>query len=177
MKNPVNDCCIIDSGRYEDHRGFFRSMFKSQNANFENVWDKRQILQVNMSHTLKKGAIRGLHMQDSTAAEAKLVTCIQGRVFDVAVDLRPFSSTFGKWFGIELNAENNLSIFIPEGCAHGFQTLEYNCKLHYLHSARWVKSADTGLIWNDDKVNVEWPLDPTDISIRDKTLPTLRHYE
>ena len=177
MTIPIKDCCVIDSGRHRDLRGYFRTIFKIQNPKFGAVWGKRDILQVNMTDTLNKGSIRGMHMQDSTAPEAKLVTCISGRVFDVVVDVRANSETFGKWFGIELTSENNLSLFVPEGCAHGFQTLENHCRLLYLHSARWVKSAETGLIWNDSNVNIQWPLAPTDISSRDQTLQSLEHYE
>lgn len=128
----------------------------------------KPIAQINQTLTRFKGAIRGLHFQRPPYAEVKLVTCIKGEVFDVAVDIRFGSPTFLQWHGEVLSAENNKSMLIPEGFAHGFQTLTDNCEMLYLHTAPYMQESEGGFHPNDPLIAIEWPLLVTDMSGRDK---------
>ena len=156
-----------------DERGSFFNIFRIQEKEFKEVWRDRSIAQVNLSRTYNVGAIRGLHLQSSPHEEAKIIRCIKGRVWDVAVDLRLDSETYRRWFAVELNAESCNSLLIPEGCAHGFQVLDPCSELLYLHSGRWEKESEIGIRWDDNELSINWPLPPTDISVRDRELPYL----
>lgn len=131
------------------------------------------VAQVNLSVTRHAGTVRGLHYQHPPHAEAKLVSCIRGRVFDVAVDLRAGSSTFGAWHAAELSAENCIALLIPPGCAHGFQALSDDATLVYCHSAPWVAAAEAGISVHDPSLAIAWPLPVTGLSRRDAALPAL----
>ena len=135
-ETPIAGAFVITSAPRGDHRGWFMRIF-DQNAFITNslcgVW-----VQMNHSMTVKTGSIRGMHFQNAPAAEVKLVRCVAGRVFDVLVDLRPDSPTRWQWFGTELSAQNQQMLYIPEGCAHGFQTLEPDCELVYCHSTAYA---------------------------------------
>ncbi len=147
-------------------------------SEFEEAGLDKVIRQINRTVTREKGTIRGLHFQKPPAMEAKVVSCLQGCVFDVAVDLRDGSTTFGKWFGIELSRDNGLSLLIPEGFAHGFQTLEENCEMLYLHTADYTPAAEGGINALDPEIGIAWPLAVSVMSERDKGLPALdRHLE
>ncbi len=159
--------------RVEDQRGSFINIFRKNNDSFKKIWGNREICQINLSKTLKKGCIRGLHLQKSPFEEAKLIHCIQGKIWDVAVDLRKDSRTFLKFFSIELSPQENNSIIIPEGCAHGFQALENNSKLIYIHSNNWIKDAEIGYRWNDPTIKIPWPLKASLISDKDQKLPLI----
>jgi dTDP-4-dehydrorhamnose 3,5-epimerase len=119
------------------------------------------------------GAIRGLHYQAAPYSEAKLVRCLRGRVWDVAVDLRPNSPTYGQWHGVELSPEQANALLVPEGCAHGFQVVQEQSELLYLHSGTWVPEAETGVRWDDPRLKISWPLPVADLSDRDQALPFL----
>lgn len=134
-------------------------------------WGDRGIAQVNLSRSEAMGTIRGLHLQAPPHSEAKLVRCLKGRVWDVAVDLRRDSPTYGQWQAIELSPDQGNALLIPEGCAHGFQVLEPSSELLYLHSGEWVPEAETGVCWNDPQLAITWPLPMTQISDRDQRLP------
>lgn len=127
----------------------------------------RHIKQINHSRTRTVGAVRGLHFQYPPHAEMKLVRCIKGRVWDVAVDLRAGSATFLRWHAEELAPENARMLVIPEGCAHGFQVLERDSELLYLHTARYVPQVEGGLSCQDPRLGIAWPLPVTDLSRRD----------
>ena len=114
-----------------------------------------------------------MHLQAPPHSEAKLVRCLKGRMWDVAVDLRHKSATFGQWQAVELSAELSNALLIPEGCAHGFQVLEPGSELLYLHSGAWVPEAETGLRWDDPQLAITWPLAATELSVRDRSLPLL----
>ena len=113
------------------------------------------------------GTIRGLHLQGPPHSEAKLVRCLKGKVWDVAVDLRRDSATNGHWQAVELTPERCNALFIPEGCAHGFQVLQPGSELLYLHSGAWVPEMETGVRWDDPQLAIAWPLSPSEISDRD----------
>jgi len=158
---------------FRDQRGSFLNVYRSQEHAFTCAWGKRTIAQVNISRTEAVGTVRGLHLQAEPQSEAKLVSCIRGRVWDVGVDLRPGSSTHGQWHSIELSPTAANSLLIPEGCAHGFQVLEPGSELLYLHSGCWVPDAETGIRFNDLTLAVAWPLPPVGLSDRDLNLPML----
>lgn len=128
-------------------------------------------VQANMGFSLRKGTVRGLHYQNATAPEAKLVRCTRGAIFDVAVDLRPGSMTYGKWYGIELSADNGRMLFLPELCAHGYQTLEDNTEMHYMASAYYTPGAVRGARYDDPAYAIDWPMPATAISDQDRSWP------
>ena len=130
-------------------------------------------MQINHSLTRKKGAIRGLHFQYPPKAEIKVVKCLSGSVFDVIVDLRRNSSSFLQWHGEVLSSENEKMMYVPEGFAHGFQTLEEDTELLYLHTEFYSPEHEGGVLYNEPMINVSWPLDVTDISTKDNNYPLL----
>ena len=130
-------------------------------------------MQINHTFTRGKGVVRGMHFQLQPYQEIKLVSCLRGKVFDVAVDLRKNSPTFLQWHGEVLSARKQQSFLIPEGLAHGFQALTYNCELLYFHTAPFQSSADAGVNATDPRLGILWPLDITQISSRDKARPYL----
>jgi dTDP-4-dehydrorhamnose 3,5-epimerase len=158
---------------FADHRGAFLNAFRAQEPSFAQAWGNRTIAQVNLSRTEVVGTVRGLHVQAPPHSEAKLVRCLRGRVWDVAVDLRPGSANFGRWHAVELSPGSSNALLIPEGCAHGFQVLEDSSELLYLHSGAWVPEAETGVRFSDPKLAIPWPLPPTGLSKRDLALPLL----
>ena len=128
-------------------------------------------VQANLGFSIKKGTIRGMHFQNEPALEAKLVRCTRGRMFDVALDLRPNSETYGKWYATELSADNGKLLLVPEMFAHGYQTLEDDTEMHYMTSAFYAPSAATGVRFDDPFFDIKWPMDPTVISEQDRNWP------
>ena len=163
----------LHSQPFHDHRGAFLNAFRLQDPVFQEVWGDRPIAQVNLSRTETVGTVRGLHLQAVPHAEAKLVRALHGRVWDVAVDLRESSSTFGCWHAVELSPEQGNALLIPEGCAHGFQVLEASSELLYLHSGAWIPDADGGSRWDDATLSIDWPKPVAALSERDQLLPRL----
>jgi len=162
---------IIDPDPREDARGrFFRAWcareFAEHGIDFSPV-------QANMGFRIQKGTVRGLHYQIVPALEAKLVRCTRGSMFDVVVDLRPGSPTFGNWYGTELSAENGRMLFVPELCAHGYQTLEENTEMYYLTSAYYEPSAARGARFDDAVFSIKWPLPPASVSEQDLNWPPM----
>lgn len=131
------------------------------------------VLQINHSCTNRAGTVRGLHYQRPPNAEGKIVTCLRGRVWDVAVDLRSGSSTFLQWCAQELSPDNLTSVLIPPGCAHGFQALTADVELLYVHSSVYAPEAEGGLRATDPQLNIPWPLPPAELSLRDREHPLL----
>lgn len=162
---------ILESTVFSDERGSFSRLFCA--TELQEILSERSIVQINLSCTRNVGAVRGLHYQRFPYAEMKIVRCIQGRVFDVAVDLRRESPTFLQWTACELTPESNRSFVIPEGCAHGFQVLEADSRLLYLHTEFYAPEAEGAVCFDDPQVGVAWPLGPTDISVRDLSHPYL----
>jgi dTDP-4-dehydrorhamnose 3,5-epimerase len=168
---PIPGLLEITSTAFLDARGSFLSAYRRED--FAPWWGERPVDQVNVSRTERVGAIRGLHGQHGASAEAKLVRCLRGRVFDVAVDLRTDSPAFGQWQGIELSPGSSNAWLIPEGCLHGFQVLEPGSELLYVHSAPYRPADQLGVVWNDPDLGIRWPLPPVDLSLRDRQLPQL----
>lgn len=159
----------VSRTQIKDGRGCFSRWYCANE--FSAVGVTKPIVQINHSHSNRAGTIRGLHFQRHPFQEIKIVSCLSGRVFDVAVDLRKNSDTFLQWFGIELSAENDESLVIPEGFAHGFQTLEPDTMLVYYVTAVYTATAEDGLHPFDAAIGVTWPLPLTDISDRDMQRP------
>ncbi|MDC0601548.1 dTDP-4-dehydrorhamnose 3,5-epimerase [Aliiglaciecola sp.] len=160
---------VAHSNRISDHRGEFSRLYCRQALLEKNIKDS--LVQINHSNTKKRGAIRGLHFQVPPKLEMKMVRCIQGEVFDVAVDLRVNSPTYLKWHGEKLSAETNNMMIIPEGFAHGFQSLTENVRMLYLHTEYYSAEYEQGLRFDEPAINIQWPLPPSDISERDLTHP------
>lgn len=158
---------------YTDDRGVFLNAFRAQDDAFVKTWGQNPISQVNLSRSEAVGTVRGLHLQAPPHGETKLVRCLRGRVWDVAVDLRSGSGSYGCWHAVELSPSAANALLIPHGCAHGFQVLEPSSELLYLHSGRWVPEAETGVRFNDPILAIAWPLLPTGLSDRDLRLPLL----
>lgn len=153
---PIPGVCVVDLERREDPRGWFaRSWCVDEFASRGLVF---QPVQANLSFNETRGTLRGMHYQAAPHAESKLVRCSRGCFWDVALDLRPESPAYKTWFGIELSALNGRGLFIPEGCAHGFQTLEDDTEVSYLMGAKYQPDAARGLRWNDPAFGIQWPL-------------------
>jgi dTDP-4-dehydrorhamnose 3,5-epimerase len=154
-----------------DARGFFARLFCAEEFAAHGLatgW-----VQCNTSFTAGQGTLRGLHFQRPPMAETKLLRCIRGAIFDVIVDLRAGSPTFGRWHGERLDDQNRSMICVPEGFAHGFQTLTPDVEMLYFHSASYSAVHEGGLRWDDARVAVDWPLGVTEVSARDASFPTL----
>ena len=163
---------IIQRKPIEDARGFLSRFFCAEE--FNELGLVKPISQINHTLTRFKGAVRGMHYQKPPHAEIKLVGCLKGEVFDVAVDLRKNSPTFLHWHGEVLSESNQRSLLIPEGFAHGFQALTVNCELIYLHTEPYMKDAEAALNVRDSKLNITWPLKITEISERDGSHPMIK---
>jgi dTDP-4-dehydrorhamnose 3,5-epimerase len=170
-QTPVPDLKVVETELHNDERGFFTRLFCRDELS--EVVGGRQIVQINQSKTRTVGAVRGMHFQHEPHAEMKLVRCIKGKVWDVAVDLRAGSATFLKWHAEELSAENAHMMVMPEGFAHGFQVLEENSELLYLHTAVYTPSAEGAVRPTDPRLLIAWPLAPQDLSDRDRNHPLL----
>ena len=158
---------LVQRKAVEDDRGFFSRFYCAEE--FCEAGIAKPITQINQTFTRKKGAVRGLHFQYSPYTESKLVSCLKGRIFDVAVDVRHGSPTFLDWHGEILSAENRKSLLIPEGYAHGFQALSEDCELIYLHTAFYHPEAEGALNVADPGLNIAWPLPISDLSARDRS--------
>lgn len=157
----------------EDHRGFLSRFYCADE--FRQAGASKPIAQINHTLTRNKGAVRGLHFQRPPYAETKFVSCLKGEVWDVAVDLRGNSPTFLQWYGEILSAANCKSLLIPEGFAHGFQTLTEDCELIYLHTAAYHPEAEGALNVTDPKLGIAWPLTITEISEKDRKHKLIEH--
>ena len=151
---------------FEDQRGMFSRIFCENE--FKEISHSKKLVQINHSLTNKKGAVRGMHYQNPPMAEIKIVKCIRGAVFDVIIDFRRGSDTLLEWHGETLSIENKRMIYIPEGFAHGFQTLEKNCELLYFHTEFYSPEYEGAIRFDDPKIGIKWPLDITEISEKDK---------
>ncbi|MDQ2718404.1 MAG: dTDP-4-dehydrorhamnose 3,5-epimerase [Bacteroidota bacterium] len=169
---PLKGSYVIELSTIEDSRGWFARTF-SKDEFVKETGNTKEWVQMNHSFTLIKGTIRGMHFQPLPFSEIKLVRCIAGEVFDVIVDLRKDSSTYLKWYGTILSAENKKMMYIAEGFAHGFQTLSQKAELIYHHSEFYNPNAESGIKYNDTAVNIQWPIEVTEISERDKNHPLI----
>ena len=173
IPTPLSDLKLVQRKVTEDHRGFLSRFYCVEE--FAAAGINKPVAQINHTLTRKKGAVRGLHFQHPPYAEIKLVSCIKGEIWDVAVDLRRDSPTFLRWHGEILSAENRISLLIPEGYAHGFQALSEDCELIYLHTAAYHHEAEGALNVIDPRINITWPLPIEDISERDRSHPFVSH--
>ena len=170
-QTPIMGLVAIDSDPKVDERGFFARLYCQKEL--REIVGTRQIVQLNQSNTRNVGAVRGLHYQHQPHAEMKLVRCLKGKVWDVAVDLRSGSPTFLKWHAEELSPENAKMMIIPEGCAHGFQVLKADSELLYLHTAYYAATAEAGVRPTDPRLSIRWPFPVQDLSDRDLSHPLL----
>ncbi|WP_019140748.1 dTDP-4-dehydrorhamnose 3,5-epimerase family protein [Noviherbaspirillum massiliense] len=167
----VTGARVVDPAPHQDARG-----------RFMRAWCSRELadagidfvpLQANMGYSVRAGTIRGLHYQSDAAPEAKLVRCTRGAVFDVVVDLRPSSPTYLSWFGIELSADNGRMLYVPEGCAHGCQSLLDDTEILYMTSAFYAPDAVRGARFDDPVIGIRWPMPPTLVSAQDRQWPLI----
>jgi dTDP-4-dehydrorhamnose 3,5-epimerase len=168
-ETPIVGAWQIDPSPHGDERGrFLRAWcsreFKEHGLEFLPV-------QANMGLSVHKGTIRGMHFQTTPALEAKLIRCTRGSMFDVVLDLRPGSVSYGKWHGAELNAENGRMLYVPEQCAHGYQTLENNTEMYYMTSQFYTPTAASGVRFDDPAFGIAWPMAPTVVSEQDRNWP------
>ncbi len=162
---------FVEMTRHHDDRGFFARSWCARE--FQEAGLDANLSQCNVSFNQQRGILRGMHFQKSPHEESKLVRCTRGRIFDVAVDIRKDSLTFGQWFGVELSADNHFALYIPKGFAHGFQTLEENSEVFYQMGEFYHADLQSGLLWNDPIVDIKWPIAQPLLSPRDQSLPTL----
>jgi dTDP-4-dehydrorhamnose 3,5-epimerase len=170
---PLKGVMIVTIEYFKDERGFFMES-----------WNKREFEQAGItanfvqdSHSASgRGVLRGMHYQDMREPMAKLIRCTVGRILDVAIDLRSSSPTYGKWFGMELTAENKTLLYIPEGFAHGFLTLSDQCEVQYKQTAFYNPAAEGGILWNDPDVGIHWPITNPILSSKDLRQSTFAEY-
>ncbi len=172
LGTPLAGLWLIETAPRGDARGRLTRLFCADA--FAAVQPGLRFVQVNHSITALRGTVRGLHWQRAPQAEAKLIRCLRGSVFDVAVDLRPGSPTYGRWHGVELSEHNEREVFIPEGCAHGFQALSDGAHLLYQHTAPHAPACEAGLRYDDPDLAIAWPLPVALVSARDLGHPLLR---
>ncbi|CAG1021295.1 dTDP-4-dehydrorhamnose 3,5-epimerase [Methylococcales bacterium] len=165
LPTSLSGLFVVETTPVTDHRGAFARLFCEREL--APILGGRHIAQINYSRTSAVGAVRGLHFQHPPHAEMKLVRCLRGRVWDVALDLRAASPTFLRWHAEELTPGNTRMMVIPEGFAHGFQVLEPDSELLYLHTTCYEPAAEDGLLCSDSRLDIAWPLAIRDLSLRD----------
>lgn len=167
---------VVEPKVFGDHRGWFMETYNEES--FHKAGIDISFVQDNQSFSATKGTLRGLHYQLNPKAQTKLVRCTKGAIYDVAVDIRENSPTFGKWFGIELSAENKKQLLIPQGFAHGFMTITDDVEVQYKVDNLYAPDCDRGILWNDPTIGIEWPLDITPVlSEKDEKAPLLKDAE
>lgn len=172
-KTPIPDLVVVNIDYSRDERGFFIESWNKRD--FAAVGLSQEFVQDSHSRSGRR-VLRGLHYQDMRAPMAKLIRCTVGRILDVAVDLRTSSPTLGKWFSIELSAENQTQLYVPIGCAHGFATLSEVCEVQYKQTGFYRPDCEGGLAWNDSDIGIQWPYKDPVLSKRDRAQPTLKTY-
>ncbi len=169
QETKLEGAFIIDPERQEDERGFFARTWCQQEFKAHGL--NPHLVQCSISFNQKRGTLRGMHYQVPPYQEAKLVRCTIGAIYDVIIDLRPSSITFKHWVGVELSSENHRMLYVPEGFAHGFQTLVDTSEVFYQISEFFHPECIMGVRWNDPAFKIEWPLVPTVLSVRDDSFP------
>jgi dTDP-4-dehydrorhamnose 3,5-epimerase len=158
---------------HEDERGYFRRMFAQEEFAKAGINDFK-IVQINQAYTKSSGVLRGLHWQTEPKLEAKYFQCLKGEIFDVVVDTRIGSKTYGIWEGFNLKSDEKKLLFVPGGCAHGYETLTDDCMVQYMVSEFYSPEYEKGIRWNDPTFNIKWPMEPTFMSEKDKNLPDFK---
>jgi dTDP-4-dehydrorhamnose 3,5-epimerase len=171
LDTPLTGCKLVEPEPLGDERGYFVRVFDAQAFLAHGL--NPALAQASLSYNRAQGTLRGLHYQAHPRMEDKLVRCARGAVFDVAVDIRPGSPTFGVWYGVELAADNNRQLYIPAGFAHGYQALTADAVVTYQISVPYEPALAAGLRHDDPEVGVAWPLPPRYLSDRDRALPAL----
>jgi dTDP-4-dehydrorhamnose 3,5-epimerase len=172
IDTPIASLKVIERERLSDVRGSLARLFCADEL--RNAGWHKPVAQINHTMTIQYGAVRGMHFQQAPHAEMKLVSCVRGEVFDVAVDLRQGSPTFLHWFAERLSPANGRAMLIPEGFAHGFQALTADCELLYLHSCAYAPESEGGINAQDPRVGIAWPQPIAEQSARDKDHPLLK---
>lgn len=162
---------LIKPEPHTDERGFFARSFCKEEFQKQGLVD--EYVQCNVSFNKRKGTLRGMHYQLAPHEETKLVRCTRGSIFDVIVDIRKKSITFGRWIGVSLNENNRYMLYVPKGFAHGFITEEDNTEVFYQMSCNYVSGSSSGFAWNDQSINIQWPQEEPIISSKDRQLPML----
>lgn len=165
LETPLAGAYVIELEKHGDERGFFARVFCRDE--FAKVGLASAFVQVNNSLSADQGTLRGMHYQLAPHAETKIVRCIRGALWDVILDLRPDSATFGKWFGETLSAENRKMMYVPKGFAHGLITTEPNTEAFYLMDQFYNPASERGVRWNDPEFKIAWPMEPTALSEKD----------
>ena len=168
-QTPLAPARLIEIEKIGDTRGFFSRAFCA--SEFAEHGLEHKFVQANSSFSVRRGTLRGFHYQLPPAAEAKLVRCIRGALYDVILDLRPDSPGFGESFGTELSAENRLMMYVPRGFAHAILTLEDNSEILYFSSAFYAPEHERGVRWNDPRFAIAWPMAPAEMSAKDRSWP------
>ena len=169
---PLEGAYSINIDKKDDSRGFFARLYCREE--FEKQGLITNLVQMNTTLSRETGTIRGLHFQNLPKAEVRIVRCLRGKIWDVIVDIRAKSPTYGQWYGKELNEENRTMMYVPKGFAHGFQTLVDDVELLYLHSEFYSSEHEGGILYNDKTIGVDWPLPVSEISERDTLHPRLK---
>lgn len=175
LKTKFSDAQLIKLDVFEDERGFFTECYSKQKL--AELGIEADFVQDNHSMSVTRGVLRGLHFQKPPHTQAKLVRVTRGAVYDVIVDLRKDSPTYGQWEGFELTANNHLMLFVPRGFAHGFVTLEDYTEFQYKCDNYYNKESDGGIIWNDPELSIYWPIKEPILSVKDKEHPVLKAFD
>jgi dTDP-4-dehydrorhamnose 3,5-epimerase len=169
FKTNIPDLLLVEIDKFEDERGYLAKFFDKETIKKNKI--EFTLTQIKYTYTKKKGTIRGMHLQSKPFEEAKIVHCMKGRIYEVAIDLRKKSKTYGKWFGMEFTENEEKSLFVPKGFAHGYQALTDNCEMLYMMSGKFSKAHNIGYRWDDPFFNIKWPIRPTIIAEKDKNWP------
>lgn len=172
IETKLKGCYIIEPDVFGDNRGYFAETYNKSNLENNNIYI--DFIQDNQSLSTQKGTLRGIHFQNGSMAQAKLVRCTQGSVYDVAVDLRSDSPTYKQWIGVELSEENHKQLLISKGFGHAFQTLTDGVIFQYKVDNLYSKENERVIVYNDPEINVEWPIKTPILSEKDKNAPVLR---
>ena len=170
LPTKFDSAWLIEADRHEDERGFFARTWCQRE--FKEYGLNPDLVQCNISYNSKQGTLRGMHFQTAPYEEAKLIRCTTGSIYDVIVDLRPHSPTYMNWQGFELSAENRSILYVPEGAAHGFVTLEPTSEVFYQMSRVYEPEASSGFLWKDEKIAIDWKYPVKIVSDRDSNLPS-----
>jgi dTDP-4-dehydrorhamnose 3,5-epimerase len=171
-KLRIPEVILVETQSFSDERGFFLENFKM--SSFVSNGINTKFVQDNFSHSVK-GVLRGLHYQKNSKVQSKLVSTLRGEIFDVAVDIRKNSPTFGQWVGEILSDQNHKSLYIPEGFAHGFCVLSEEADIFYKVNNEYSPENERGIIWNDPQINIMWPTESPILNDKDSVLPTLKN--
>lgn len=169
LSTPLEGAHLVELEKSADDRGFFARLFCEKD--FANAGLVSRYVQVNNALSRQKGTLRGMHYQLAPAEEVKIIRCVRGVIWDVIIDLRPGSATFGKWFGAELTEDNRLMMYAPAGFAHGLITLQDDSEVLYLVSNFYAPDRERGIRWDDPRFGIKWPIAPTEVSSKDASWP------